>query len=62
METRTQKKKKSSENRIVEDFAIVESAETLECFDLARTSNLFKQRYMVLNSPYKTIKKRKHLL
>lgn len=28
-------------NRIVEDFTIVEEADTLECFDLSRTSNHF---------------------
>lgn len=29
-------------NRIIEDFTIVEDADTLECFDLARTSNIFQ--------------------
>jgi ATP-dependent Lon protease len=29
-------------NRIIEDFTIVEDADTLECFDLARTSNNFQ--------------------
>jgi len=35
------KKQLLQKNRIVEDFMIVESAETLECFDLARTSKSF---------------------
>jgi ATP-dependent Lon protease len=30
-----------AKNRIVEDFTIVESASTLDCFDLARTSSVF---------------------
>lgn len=35
------KKQLLQKNRIVEDFMIVESAETLECFDLSRTSQSF---------------------
>ena len=34
-------KKKLARNRIVEDFSIVETAKTLDCFDLARTSRNF---------------------
>lgn len=34
-------KKPLKKNRIVEDFIIVESAETLDCFDLARSSQNF---------------------
>ena len=37
----TKKNKLLQKNRIVEDFMIVESAATLECFDLARTSKSF---------------------
>lgn len=37
-------KKMLQKNRIVEDFMIVESAETLECFDLARTSKSFQTK------------------
>ena len=33
-----------SKNKIVEDFMIVEAATTLDCFDLARTSNSFQSK------------------
>lgn len=33
-----------AKNKIVEDFMIVESAGTLDCFDLARTSNSFQSK------------------
>ena len=35
---------KLAKNRIVEDFMIVASAETIECFDLARTSKSFQTK------------------
>ena len=31
-------------NRIVEDFMIVETGKTLDCFDLARSSNVFQKK------------------
>ena len=31
-------------NRIVEDFTIVEKSKNFECFDLARTSNIFQEK------------------
>jgi len=34
--------KKLPKNKIVEDFMIVDTAQTLDCFDLARTSNTFQ--------------------
>lgn len=37
-------KKVLQKNRIVEDFMIVESADNLECFDLARTSKAFQTK------------------
>ena len=37
-------KKVLQKNRIVEDFMIVESADNLECFDLARTSKSFQTK------------------
>ena len=36
--------KKLAKNRIVEDYMIVEIAESLDCFDLARTSKGFQKR------------------
>jgi len=38
------KNKLIQKNRIVEDFTIVESADTLECFDLGRTSKSFQTK------------------
>ena len=35
-------KKRLARNKIVEDFMIVETANTLDCFDLSRTSNIFQ--------------------
>ncbi len=34
--------KRLPRNKIVEDFMIVETAKTLDCFDLSRTSNIFQ--------------------
>ena len=36
--------KKLMKNRIVEDFMLVETSTTLDCFDLARTSNKFQTK------------------
>lgn len=36
--------KKLMKNRIVEDFMLVETASTLDCFDLSRTSNKFQTK------------------
>lgn len=37
-----QTNKRLARNKIVEDFMIVETANTLDCFDLSRTSNIFQ--------------------
>ena len=47
-------------NKIVEDFMIVETSDTLDCFDLARTSNDFKIRVYGLKIVFQNIIKRKH--
>ena len=39
--TKPENKKPLKKNRIVEDFMIVESADNLDCYDLARTSKAF---------------------
>ena len=33
---------KLQKNKIVEDFMIVDTGKTLDCFDLARSSNVFQ--------------------
>ena len=38
------RKKSLKKNRIIEDFMIIESAENLDCFDLARTSKSFQTK------------------
>ena len=37
-------KTRIARNKIVEDFMIVETAKSLDCFDLARTSNVFQTK------------------
>tara|TARA_B100000900_G_scaffold416238_1_gene450440 strand:- start:8646 stop:11942 length:3297 start_codon:yes stop_codon:yes gene_type:complete len=37
-------KQKLAKNRIIEDFMLVETAETLDCFDLARTTKKFQTK------------------
>ena len=37
-------KKKLAKNRIIEDFMLVETSETLDCFDLARTTKKFQTK------------------
>lgn len=49
-------------NRIVEDFMIVETAENLECFDLARTSNTFQTKVYGIKFAIHNHEKRKTLI
>ena len=51
---------KLAKNRIVEDFMLVETADSLDCFDLARTTKIFKQRFMVLNLFSKSKKEKRY--
>ena len=49
-------------NRIVEDFMIVETAEDLECFDLARTSNSFQTKVYGIKFAIHNSEKRRTLI
>ena len=49
-------------NKIIEDFMIVETADTLDCFDLTRTSNKFQIRVYGIKIVFQNIKKRKTLI
>ena len=45
-------------NKIVEDFMIVETSDTLDCFDLARTSTNFYVRVYGIKIVFQNIKKK----
>ena len=49
-------------NKIVEDFMIVETADTFDCFDLVRTSNNFQIRVYGTKVVFQNIQKRKTLI
>lgn len=55
-------KKILQKNRIVEDFMIVESADTLECFDLARTSKSFQTKVYGVKFAVQNNKEKKTLI
>ena len=56
------KKRRLAKNRIVEDFSIVETSETLECFDLARTSRNFITKVHGIKITFNNEKERKTLI
>ena len=49
-------------NRIIEDFMIIESADDLECFDLARTNNSFQTKVYGIKLAIHNTKSRKTLI
>lgn len=55
-------KKKLAKNRIVEDFMIVETAKTFDCFDLARTSKTFQSKVYGIKIALQDISKKKTLI
>tara|TARA_A100001015_G_scaffold230273_1_gene260512 strand:+ start:4091 stop:7369 length:3279 start_codon:yes stop_codon:yes gene_type:complete len=55
-------KKNLHKNRIVEDFMIVDKANTLECFDLARTSNNFLTKVYGVKIAFQNKEQRKTLI
>ena len=54
--------KKLAKNRIVEDFMLVETADSLDCFDLARTTKNFQTKVYGIKICFKILKKEKLLL
>lgn len=54
--------KKLARNRIVEDFMIVETADTLDCFDLARTSKNFQTKVYGIKIALQNNKEKKTLI
>lgn len=58
----TDQGKKLARNRIVEDFMIVETAETFDCFDLARTSKNFQTKVYGIKIALQNIKEKKTLI
>ena len=55
-------KKNLHKNRIVEDFMIVDKATTLECFDLARTSNNFLTKIYGIKIAFQNKEQKKTLI
>ena len=55
-------KKKLAKNRIVEDFMIVETAKTFDCFDLARTSQTFQSKVYGIKIALQDIERKKTLI
>lgn len=55
-------KRRLAKNRIVEDFSIVETSDTLECFDLARTSRNFITKVHGIKIAFNNEKERKTLI
>ena len=51
-----------SKNRIVEDFSIVETSKTLDCFDLARTSRNFLTKVYGIKISFQNKEQRKTLI
>jgi len=54
--------KKIPKNRIVEDFMLVETADSLDCFDLARTSKKFQTKVYGIKVCFQHPEKRKTLI
>ena len=55
-------KKKLAKNRIVEDYMIVETAQSLDCFDLARTSKGFQKRVYGIKIAFQNRSEKKTLI
>ena len=54
--------KKLAKNRIVEDFMLVETADSLDCFDLARTTKNFQTKVYGIKVCFQNPEKRKTLI
>ena len=54
--------KKLAKNRIVEDFMLVETADSLDCFDLARTTKNFQTKVFGIKVCFQNPEKRKTLI
>jgi ATP-dependent Lon protease len=55
-------KKKLAKNRIIEDFMLVETGQTLDCFDLARTTKKFQTKVYGVKICFQNPQKRKTLI
>tara|TARA_Y100000591_G_scaffold271775_1_gene247044 strand:+ start:2891 stop:6163 length:3273 start_codon:yes stop_codon:yes gene_type:complete len=55
-------KKPIIKNKIVEDFTLAESANTLDCFDLARTTNKFQSKVYGIKICFQNSEKKKILV
>ena len=55
-------KKKLAKNRIIEDFMLVETAVTMDCFDLARTTKKFQTKVYGIKICFQNPQKRKTMI
>ena len=55
-------KQKLAKNRIIEDFMLVETAISMDCFDLARTTKNFQTKVYGIKVCFQNPKKRKTLI
>ena len=55
-------KQKLAKNRIIEDFMLVETAATLDCFDLARTTKKFQTKVYGIKICFQNPQKRKTMI
>lgn len=55
-------KQKLAKNRIIEDYMLVETADTLDCFDLARTTNKFQTKVYGIKIVFQNISKKKTMI
>ena len=57
-----EKKTKLAKNRIIEDFMLVETSTTLDCFDLARTTKKFQTKVYGIKICFQNPQKRKTMI
>ena len=55
-------KKKLAKNRIIEDFMLIETAETMDCFDLARTTKKFQTKVYGIKICFQNPQKKKTMI
>jgi len=60
--TNNSKNTRIARNRIVEDFMIVETGKTLDCFDLARSSSIFQTKVLGVKICFQNIQTNKSLI
>tara|TARA_B100001142_G_scaffold119904_1_gene121908 strand:+ start:8582 stop:11839 length:3258 start_codon:yes stop_codon:yes gene_type:complete len=62
IKTESSKKTRIARNRIVEDFMITENSESLDCFDLSRSSSIFQTKVYGIKISFQNTKLKKTLI